>query len=144
MKVRDIMSSPPVVLSVDASAAHVAQVLIRHCVSAVPIVDDEGFLVGLVSEADLVACETHGASLNVTVAREVMTTDVAVTYPIRRWRPRPSESFNSGSGACRSSIEVEWSASCPDAICYGTAMWPIVRSTLPLRRWSTIWRSAPT
>jgi len=81
MKVRDIMSSPPVVLPVDASAAQVAQVLIRHCVSAVPIVDDEGFLVGLVSEADLVTCQTHGASLDVTVAREVMTTDVAVTYP---------------------------------------------------------------
>jgi len=78
VKVRDVMSSPAITLSLGASATQVAQSLVRHGISGVPIVDDEGALVGLVTEADLVDCETHGACLNVTSVEQVMTSDVAV------------------------------------------------------------------
>jgi len=78
MKVRDVMTSPAITSSVDASGAQVAQSLVRHGISGVPIVDAEGCIVGLVTEGDLVACETRGMCLNVTAVDDLMTRAVAV------------------------------------------------------------------
>ena len=78
MKVRDVMTSPAITSSIDASAAQVAQSLVRHAISGAPIVDREGCIVGLVTEGDLVAVETHGKCLNVTPVEEVMTRAVDV------------------------------------------------------------------
>ena len=56
MRVRDVMSSPVVTVAPDTHLKEVADLLVRHEVSAVPVVDD-GALVGIVSEADLVPLE---------------------------------------------------------------------------------------
>jgi CBS domain-containing protein len=65
----DIMSSPPVTVPAGSSRTHIADVLTRHRISAAPVVDDAGQVVGLVSEHDLLAKSGQ-------VAEELMTTAV--------------------------------------------------------------------
>jgi CBS domain-containing protein len=72
------MTSPVITVSADDTARHVADVLTEHTISAAPVVDGAGVLVGLVSEFDLLARE--GA-----LARELMTTalvTVSVDSPV--------------------------------------------------------------
>ena len=54
MLVRDVMTSPAVTIAPDLPLRRVAQLLDRHAITAVPVVDQGNRLVGLVSEADLV------------------------------------------------------------------------------------------
>ena len=56
MRVRDVMSSPVVTVPPDMRLKDVADLLVRHGISAVPVVDG-GELVGILSEADLVPLE---------------------------------------------------------------------------------------
>ena len=56
MRVRDVMSSPVVCVPPDMRLKEVADLLVNHGISAVPVVED-GELVGIVSEADLVPLE---------------------------------------------------------------------------------------
>lgn len=68
-RVAEIMTAPVVTVEVDRPAGEIADLLRRHRISAVPVVDQAGGVVGLVSEYDLLA--KRGA-----VARELMTTAV--------------------------------------------------------------------
>ncbi len=65
----DIMSSPAITVAVNATPGQIADTLTRHRISAAPVIDDAGTVLGLVSEYDLLA--KAGA-----VARELMTTAV--------------------------------------------------------------------
>jgi CBS domain-containing protein len=56
VRVRDVMSSPVITVSPDTRLKEVAELLVGHGISAVPVVED-GELVGIVSEADLVPLE---------------------------------------------------------------------------------------
>jgi CBS domain-containing protein len=53
MKARDVMVSPVISVKLSSSVREVAQTLLKHRISAVPVVDDQGKLVGIVSEGDL-------------------------------------------------------------------------------------------
>ncbi len=53
MKARDVMVSPVITTNPSASVKEVAQILLTHHISAVPVVDEAGRLVGIVSEGDL-------------------------------------------------------------------------------------------
>jgi CBS-domain-containing membrane protein len=53
MKARDVMVSPVITTKPAASVKEVAQTLLTHHISAVPVIDDAGKLVGIVSEGDL-------------------------------------------------------------------------------------------
>jgi CBS domain-containing protein len=55
MKVREIMTAPVVCTGADATVADVATLLAKHQISAVPVTDDDGGVIGLVSEYDLLA-----------------------------------------------------------------------------------------
>jgi CBS domain-containing protein len=57
MKARDVMVSPVITVNPDASVREVAQTLLERRISAVPVVDDEGDVVGIISEADLMRRE---------------------------------------------------------------------------------------
>lgn len=63
------MTAPVVTVRGDTAVREIADALRRHRITGVPVVDDEGGVVGLVSEYDLLA--KSGA-----VARDVMTTAV--------------------------------------------------------------------
>jgi len=55
MKVKEIMSAPVICTRADASIADIATLLARHQISAVPVTDESGAVIGLVSELDLLA-----------------------------------------------------------------------------------------
>ena len=54
MLIREVMTSPAITVREDATIRHAARVLDAHSVTAVPVVDDSGHVIGVVSEADLV------------------------------------------------------------------------------------------
>jgi CBS domain-containing protein len=56
VRVRDVMSSLVITVSPDKRLKEVAELLVTHRISAVPVVED-GELVGIISEADLVPLE---------------------------------------------------------------------------------------
>jgi CBS domain-containing protein len=56
VRVRDVMSSPVVTVPPDMRLKEVADLLVGHGITAVPVVD-HGDLVGIVSEADLVSLQ---------------------------------------------------------------------------------------
>ena len=53
MKARDVMVSPSSASSSSASVREVAEPFLEHRISRVAIIDDQGRLVGIVSEGDL-------------------------------------------------------------------------------------------
>jgi CBS domain-containing protein len=69
VKVKEIMTAPVVSAGPDTPTADVAQLLTRHHISGVPVTDQDGAVVGLVSEYDLLV--RQGAT-----AREVMSPTV--------------------------------------------------------------------
>lgn len=54
MQARDVMSTPVISVTEDASVADVARLLLRHGISGVPVLGADGRLLGIVSEGDLV------------------------------------------------------------------------------------------
>jgi CBS domain-containing protein len=68
MKVRDIMTTDPVRVTGDTRLKEAARLMVRHRVSGLPVVDEEGKLIGIVSEGDFIRQEAsrdrpHGVSL---------------------------------------------------------------------------------
>lgn len=60
MQARDVMSTPVISVTEDASVADVARLLLRHGISAVPVLGADGRLLGIVSEGDLVRRVENG------------------------------------------------------------------------------------
>ena len=58
MKAKDAMTSPAITVMPQTLCKDAAALLVKHRISALPVVDAEGRLVGLVSEADLLPLET--------------------------------------------------------------------------------------
>jgi CBS domain-containing protein len=57
MKVKDVMTTDVVTVREDTSFKDTVELLVEHRISGVPVVDGDGRLVGLVTEADLVSKE---------------------------------------------------------------------------------------
>ena len=70
MKVREIMTSNVVSVREDSPVREVAQTLHRYRISGVPVCDEAGHMVGLISEYDLMA------KPDARTAAETMTRDV--------------------------------------------------------------------
>ncbi len=54
MRARDVMSSGVMSVMADATVFDVAEILTAEHISALPVVDDQGQVIGIVSEADLI------------------------------------------------------------------------------------------
>jgi CBS-domain-containing membrane protein len=54
MQARDVMSTEVLSIAAEATVLEAAQLLVNMRVSAMPVLDREGFMVGIVSEADLI------------------------------------------------------------------------------------------
>lgn len=59
MRASDLMTSPPITVRPDVPIKIAASMLLEHAISAMPVVDDDGEMVGIVSEADLVPLEAR-------------------------------------------------------------------------------------
>lgn len=58
--VRDVMTSDVVSVGPEATYGEIADRLLAHDVSGLPVIDDDGTLLGIVTEADLVSREAYG------------------------------------------------------------------------------------
>jgi CBS domain-containing protein len=58
MKAREVMTTKVVSVGPDLATRKVAKMLIDNRISALPVVDDKGSPIGMVSEGDLVSCDT--------------------------------------------------------------------------------------
>jgi CBS domain-containing protein len=58
MKAKEAMTAPAITVTPETHCKDAAGLLVRHRISALPVVDADGRLVGLVSEADLLQLET--------------------------------------------------------------------------------------
>jgi CBS domain-containing protein len=85
--VADLMTIDPVVVAVDASLEDAAHLLHAYSISGLPVVDEQGTLVGVISQTDLVALQdssigravrTHQSGVRVG---ELMSSP-AVTIPM--------------------------------------------------------------
>ncbi len=57
LRVRDIMTPNPVTVGPEATLEEVAQLMLKHQIGAIPVVDTEGHLIGLLREEDFLARE---------------------------------------------------------------------------------------
>ncbi|HLO34794.1 MAG TPA: CBS domain-containing protein [Candidatus Deferrimicrobium sp.] len=57
LTVRDVMSRPALTVQPDTPLKDVARLLIKHRISGLPVVDDAGHILGVISEADLLLKE---------------------------------------------------------------------------------------
>jgi predicted transcriptional regulator len=55
MKVQDIMTSPAITVTADASVQEVTRIMREKKISGVPVVDTQGHLTGIVTELDLIS-----------------------------------------------------------------------------------------
>ncbi len=83
MRARDVMSNGVMSLAADATMIEAARLLVNCHVSAMPVVDEAGRMVGIVSEADLLGCmadadeATVGCpAVNSRKVADMMTRDV--------------------------------------------------------------------
>jgi CBS domain-containing protein len=92
MKAKDAMTSPAITVNQDASLREAGDVLARHAISALPVVDDEGLLVGILSQMDLIrfntsegprpaGAESGGDELEGMRVADVMTVEVVTVAP---------------------------------------------------------------
>lgn len=82
--VRHLMTSDPLVILATATLAEVAEFLDEFRIGGVPVVDDDGRLLGLVSETDLTRLRGSGlprAMWHGVVARDVMSHPVITIQP---------------------------------------------------------------
>lgn len=105
MKVQDVMTTPVITVGLDAPFKEVAERMLDANVSGLPVVDGEGLLLGLVTEADLVSKPAFGrrrrrslaafvdlltgdarwvAKATALTAGELMTTAVITALPSER------------------------------------------------------------
>ena len=76
MRVVDVMQRPVYSATPPTTAREVAVNLLMSRTSGFPIVDNQGALVGIVTELDLIRALRAGKNLEVTLAVEIMTADV--------------------------------------------------------------------
>jgi CBS domain-containing protein len=94
MLVRDVMTTPAVAIRLDATVKEITRTLEAHAITALPVVDDAGVVVGIVSEGDVLDGtldrSDHGdggrrAPLPrppfLTRAADLMSTDVVTVSP---------------------------------------------------------------
>ncbi len=59
--ISEYMTHPPIVVNENAMLVHVADIMIRHNTKAIPVVDDQGRLVGVVNRTNILKAAMEGA-----------------------------------------------------------------------------------
>ena len=60
MLAREVMASPVVTTTADAAITDVVDLMLKHKISALPVVDADGGVMGIVSEGDLIQRDEIG------------------------------------------------------------------------------------
>ena len=87
LTVRDIMDTEPVTVSPDDSVETVVQRMREHELPGLPVVNDGGRCIGIVTEADLVIADDEGRDLHIPHYIELMG-GVVYLEPLRHFESR--------------------------------------------------------
>lgn len=82
--VGDLMAAEPIVVAADATLPEAARLMDRHQISGLPVVDPDGALAGVISDADLLrarATEYLWASRHGLRVKHLMTSPALVIHP---------------------------------------------------------------
>ena len=82
MRAMDVMTSEVITVDEDASVQSVAKLMANHGISAVPVVDKDNRVIGMVSEGDLASRRNRNRATALVVAR-----NDGVDQPARRGIP---------------------------------------------------------
>ena len=122
MKVREVMTSPAVTIRPSTRVEEVAALLVGKGFTSVPVTDDDGRLVGIVTEADLIRHRIpadpriHGPIVRPThwrrpeTASDVMTTSVESLTAGADIADAAAMMLDENYGASRLSTVRRWSA----------------------------------
>jgi CBS domain-containing protein len=80
-RVGDVMHTGVVTCDLDTSIPAVAQLMTQHDVSAIPVVDGDGHLAGIITRTDLVTLRGYDDYWRELKAEEVMVHDVHTVRP---------------------------------------------------------------
>ena len=80
VKAADIMTTNVITVKKDMLLTNAIALLLRWHISALPVVDDDGKMVGIVSEIDLVNLTFDGNAADTTI-EEIMVTDIVSFSP---------------------------------------------------------------
>lgn len=80
--VSDVMHRGLVTCLVDTPIPQVAQLMTSHDVSAIPVIDNEGHLAGIITRTDLVTLRAYEEYWRAMKAENVMVTNVATVTPV--------------------------------------------------------------
>jgi CBS-domain-containing membrane protein len=124
MKAMDVMVRDVVTVKPETDVASAIKLLIEHDISALPVVDDGGMVVGMLSEADLVRRAELGTDkqrpwwLEALTPGSMLAEEFAKAHGLRasevmspRWRKSPRCWKSTASSAFPSSRTASWSAS---------------------------------
>ena len=82
MRVQDLMSSPTITCHINETLDIAAQKMWDEDIGALPIVDDGGQLIGMITDRDVcMGAYTQGRSLDVVPVRSAMARDVIWAHP---------------------------------------------------------------
>ncbi|MGE0816710.1 MAG: CBS domain-containing protein [Vicinamibacterales bacterium] len=82
MTVRELMSSPAATCAQDTALPAVARLMRDHDCGCIPVLDDHGYVVGIVTDRDIcVALAARGGSADLGCAGEAMTAAVHTCLP---------------------------------------------------------------
>ena len=83
IKVKDCMTKRVITLSPDIQIIEAIRTLLQHDITAAPVLDDDGKLLGILSETDCLQCTLVSSyySEGGGIVREHMTTDVKFVGP---------------------------------------------------------------
>lgn len=80
MKARDVMVSNVITVGADVCVQDVADILLRNRISAVPVVGDQGQILGIVSEGDLIRRAEAGTELRRSWWLDLLTSKEVLAY----------------------------------------------------------------
>jgi len=82
MKLRDVMTNPVIRIHPDETVAVAARTLTHYNIGILPVCGNDGRVVGLVTDRDLVTrCLASGRSPATTAVRDVMTSKIVSAQP---------------------------------------------------------------
>lgn len=73
MKARNIMQKPVIVTTPDASAFDTARQLLSHRITGMPVVERDGTVRGIITEADILRIQVRGTRLQALQVKDLMS-----------------------------------------------------------------------
>ncbi len=81
MLVEEVMTPDPFVVDTFEPIARIAELIRRHRIHQVPVIDESNRIVGIVTDRDIRSAAAANADTAGLLARDVMTTDVVSIAP---------------------------------------------------------------